>query len=52
MRWMVFYYLVAHNQYEWHDGSWDEQESTSILDVIHVCGRDSHTEDKCHKSYT
>ena len=46
-----FIYLVAHNQYEWHDGSWDEPESMSILDAIHVYGWDPHTGDMYSKSY-
>ena len=46
------YYLNAHNQYEWHDGSWDEPESISILDAIHVYGWDPHTGDMYSKSYT
>ena len=52
MKWMVFYYSFAHNQYEWHDGSWDEPESISILDAIHVYGWDPHTGDMYSKSYT
>ena len=48
--WMVFYSIIAHNQYQmiW----WDEPEPTSVLNVIHVCGWDSHTWDMDHKSYT
>ena len=46
------YYLNAHSQYEWYDGSWDEPESISILDAIHVYGWDPHTEDMYNKSYT
>ena len=49
---MVFYCILAHNQYEWHDGSWDEPESISILDAIHVYGWDPHTGDMYSKSYT
>ena len=52
MRWMVFYCIFVHKQYEWHDGSWDEPESMSILDVTNVYGWDSHTGDMCGKAYT
>ena len=52
MWWMVFYYIFAHNQYEWHDGSWDDLGSESIIDVIHVYGWDPHTWDIYKNSYT
>ena len=45
------YYLNAYNQYEWHDGSWDELKSISILDAIHVYGWDPHMGDMYSKFY-
>ena len=44
--------LNAHDQYIWHNGSWDELGPISILDVIYVYGWDPHMGDMCNKSYT
>ena len=54
MRWMVFYFIpcLYMTNTKWHDGSWDELEPISILDVIHMCRWDPHTWDIDHKSYT
>ena len=49
---IVFIPCLYITNMKWHDGSWDELEPISILDVIHICGWDPYTGDIDHKSYT